>query len=551
MSLHPQAIPAVPKHTAEIAKAAFRRGNPYMMMRDRLGEFYQDLDFVELFAVRGRPAATPWRLALILVFQFAEGLSDAQAAEAVRSRIDWKYALSLDLEDSGFDASVLSEFRTRLVAGNAEEQLLTSMLERFKSAGYLKARGQQRTDSTHVLAAVRELNRLVFVGETMRHALNALAVSAPGWLKPRIEAAWRERYERPLDEYRLPKELKQRQALAEQIGGDGRQLLQAIFANDTPAWLREIEAVRTLQQAWLQQYVAVADTETMRWRQAADQPPSSLRIATPYDPQARVSSKRETTWLGYKVHLTESCDEEAPHLITNVLTTAATTPDFDAPPLIHQQLAAKELLPAEHLFDSGYADGALLVTSQNQHQMAIIAPVEAGYSWQAVTPAAYDISCFSIDWEAEAVTCPQGHRTQKWWPTQSDSGAEVIKVKFAQSACRRCPVRQKCTRSASGPRTLTLRPQLQHLALQQRRSFQKTAEFKRRYDRRAGIEGTLSEAVRVTGLRRCRYIGLAKTRLQHILCAAAINFHRIVNHMAQLPIAHTRTSTFAELAASP
>jgi hypothetical protein len=183
------------------------------------------------------------------------------------------------------------------------------MLEHFKQAGYIKTRGRQRTDSTHVLAAVRALNRLVFVGETLRHALNVLAVSAPGWLKPQLEPVWVERYERRFDEYRLPQEPKPRQALAAQIGADGRQLLQAIFAPGSPQWLRQIEAVRILHRVWLQQYDAVADTEAMRWRQDPDQPPSGQRIHSPYDIEARFSGKRETTWLGYKVHLTESCDD--------------------------------------------------------------------------------------------------------------------------------------------------------------------------------------------------------------------------------------------------
>ena len=165
MSMQAQAIPPVPELTVTTARAAFPRGNRYMTMRDELGVFYSDLEFAELFARRGRPGETPWRLALALVFQFVEGLSDEQAAEAVRSRIDWKYALSLELEDSGFDASVLSEFRTRLVTGTREMQLLDSMIERFKAAGYIKSRGRVRTDSTHVLAAVRSLNRLMWGGD--------------------------------------------------------------------------------------------------------------------------------------------------------------------------------------------------------------------------------------------------------------------------------------------------------------------------------------------------------------------------------------------------
>lgn len=547
MSLQPQSIPAVPQQTVAVAKQAFRHGNRYMMMRDKLGEFYQDADFAHLFAVRGRPGEAAWQLAMVLVFQFAEGLSDEQAAEAVRSRIDWKYALSLELEDSGFDASVLSEFRSRLVAGNAETQLLDIMLERFKQAGYLKVRGRQRTDSTHVLAAVRNVNRLVLVGETMRHALNTLAVSAPDWLKAQVEPAWVELYERRFDEYRLPKELPQREALAEQIGADGRLLLLAIFASSSPRWLRELEAVRILQRVWLQQYQAVADKEAMRWRQVSEQPPSSVRIHTPYDDEARYSSKRETTWLGYKVHLTETCDEDAPHLITHVLTTAATTPDFDAPTLIHPDLAAKELLPAEHLFDAGYVDGGLLVDSQSHHQVDIIGPVAPDHCWQALTDEAYDVSHFVIDWEAKRVRCPQGHTSQKWSQTQNHLGTPIINIRFAPKACTACAERAKCTRSQSGPRNMTLHPRLAHEALQQRRSFQKTPAFKQHYDARAGIEGTISQAVRVTDLRRSRYIGLAKTHLQHLLCATAINLYRIVNHLADLPIAHTRTSSFASL----
>ena len=142
-----------------------------MRLRDALGGIYHDEQFAVLFAVRGRPAQAPWRLALVLVLQYVEGLTDRQAADAVRGRIDVMYALSLGLTDPGFDASVLSEFRARLIAGEASEQLLTAMLTLFKERGWLKGRGKQRTDSTHVLAKIRAINRLVCVGETLRHAL--------------------------------------------------------------------------------------------------------------------------------------------------------------------------------------------------------------------------------------------------------------------------------------------------------------------------------------------------------------------------------------------
>jgi transposase len=179
MSLQPQEVPPVPDETRRIARAAFPKGNVYIRMRDALGAIYQDQLFAPLFPARGQPAAAPWRLALTTILQFAEGLSDRQAVDAVRSRIDWKYALSLELTDPGFDFSVLSEFRARLIAGSLEHQLLEVMLTHFKARGWLRARGQQRTDSTHVLAAIRTLNRLESVGETLRAALNSLAVVAP------------------------------------------------------------------------------------------------------------------------------------------------------------------------------------------------------------------------------------------------------------------------------------------------------------------------------------------------------------------------------------
>src|SRR5215203_6164369 len=180
MSLQPHLLPSVPAATVRVANAAFPKGNRYMTMRDKLGVFYTDQDFASLYPTQGQPAETPWRLALVLVFQFMEGLSDRQAADAVRSRIDWKYALSLELNDPGFDASVLSEFRSRLIEGGQEMFLLDAMLRHFQQLDLLKARGRQRTDSTHVLAAVRALNRLELVREAMRHALDVLAEVAPG-----------------------------------------------------------------------------------------------------------------------------------------------------------------------------------------------------------------------------------------------------------------------------------------------------------------------------------------------------------------------------------
>ncbi len=546
MSVHPQPIAPVPEETTRVAHAAFPRGNPYIRMRDELGVLYQDAAFASLFARRGQPAESPWRLALVLVFQYAEGLSDRQAAEAVRARIDWKYALSLELTDSGFDASVLSEFRTRLVEGSAEQTLFEAMLEHFKAKGLLKARGRQRTDSTAVMAAIRTLNRLECVGETFRHALNSLAIAAPDWLRPHLDSAWAERYGPRFDEYRLPKGDDARQRLAEQIGTDGLRLLQAIYAPDSPAYLRGLPAIEILRHVWIQQYHAPEDNGTVRWRGKEDLPPAALTINSPHDPDARYTYKRSSSWIGYKVHLTETCDADTPHLITHVETTVATTPDCEVLPSVHQALARKSLLPREHLVDAGYPDAAILAESQHDHGVTVIGPVPPNVQWQAHIPGGFDVACFSIDWEARTAVCPAGHCSRKWQTSEDRHGNEMIHIQFARRDCQACPQRAACTTSRNG-RRLTVRPKEQHLALCSARHFQETPEFTALYQARAGVEGTISQGLRVSDLRHARYIGLAKTRLQHVLTAAALNFIRVTHWLADEPLAQTRKAPFLAL----
>ena len=337
MSLRAPLVYLIPEETARVARAAFPKGNPYIRMRDTRGPLYTNPDFSALFPKDGQPAEAPAQLALITIMQFAEGLSDTQAADAVRGRIDWKYALALELTDSGFDASVLSEFRTRLIAGHAEAQLFETMLTLFREQGLLKARGRQRTDSTHVLAAIQTLNRLECIGETLRHALNRLATVAPEWLQTWVPSVWFERYSRRFEEYRLPPGKGERYTLAEEIGADGRRLLVAIYDPAAPNWLRELPAAQILRQVWVQQFYAANADGRVRWRTAEDLPPAPLLISSPYDPDARYGKKRATQWTGYKVHLSETCDDETPNLLTDITTTPATTTDFAALPEIQRR----------------------------------------------------------------------------------------------------------------------------------------------------------------------------------------------------------------------
>ncbi len=254
MSLHSKLFTVVPEETVRVARAAFPQGNRYRRMRDESGVIYEDEAFASLFSHRGQPAEAPWRLALVTIMQYAEGLPDRQAADAVRSRIDWKYALNLELTDPGCDPTVLSEFRTRLLTGSAEQLLRDTFLGMCRDRKFLKARGRQRTDSTHVLAAIRVLNRLECVGETLRYALNSLAIVAPQWVRGHCPMEWVERYGPRVENSRLPASKAERGAAAERIGRDGHVLLAALYAEETPYWVREIPAVETLRQVGVQQY---------------------------------------------------------------------------------------------------------------------------------------------------------------------------------------------------------------------------------------------------------------------------------------------------------
>ena len=317
MSLRPAPSAAVPTSTAAVAHAVFRRGNPCLRLRDALGPVFTDGQFAALFPSHGQPAEAPWRLAFVTLLQFAENLSDRQAADAARSRIDWKYLLGLELADPGFDASVLSEFRSRLVTGGAETLLLDTLLALCRERKLLMPRGRQRTDSTHVLGAVRTLNRLGCAIETFRAALNALAAAAPEWLRAHAAPVWVERYAKPADDYHIPKGDDARRAYAEEIGRDGHALLADITAANAPAWLREVPSVMLLRQVWIQNFCLLPaeagatrrvdgpdeDGMLVRWRTTAEGFPASLlMVASPYDPEVHYAKKRSTTWIGYKVH---------------------------------------------------------------------------------------------------------------------------------------------------------------------------------------------------------------------------------------------------------
>jgi transposase len=558
MSLKPMTIPPVPSETVRVARAAFPKGNLYMKLRERVGTIIQDEDFVALFAKDGAPGLAPWRLALVTILQFHEQLSDRQAAEAVRARIDWKYVLSLELTDPGFDFSVLSEFRARLVKGGAEEVLLEKLLECCRALGLVKARGQQRTDSTHVVAAVRYMNRLELVGETLRAALNDLAEKAPDWLRVVAPADWYERYQRRSEQGRLPKGKEARESYARTVGEDGFYLLDRLASPKTPALLRDLPSVATLAAVWAQHYErltsanptgSAAGCSPVRWKELKELPRAAEQLESPSDLEARYRTKGDTHWLGYMVHYTETCERTKVSLITHVHTTPATVHDSQCTALIQEALSKRKLLPREHIVDAGYIDAELLVSSRREHQITLVGPPRPQAGWQNKVAGAYGYDQFTVDWERQQVRCPQGKWSLPWHERRDPSRDPWFAAHFRTQDCAACPTRALCTRSPRQARFFKLLPRAQQEALQTARAVQATEAGQKRYARRAGVEGTISQSVRAFGARRTRYRGLAKTHLQQVMTAVAINIRRIIAWFDEVPKAATRTSHFAALAA--
>jgi transposase len=525
MSMKPQVVDSIPEETQRLAHLTCPKGCLVMDLRDALGPIYQDEDFSDLFAKRGRSAIAPWRLALITVLQVIEGLTDQQAIHQMQTRVDWWYALSLSPGDPVFDASILTDFRQRLLDHQAQERLLEPILRISRERGWLKSGGKQRTDSTAVLARVRTLRSLESVGESMRATLNEIARQEPDWLDEHVEPDWFDLYVHRFELARFPKEESKRAMLRQQVGENVQKLLEMLAEASTPASLRDLPEVQQLQQVFAQHYEIQG--QQVRWR---DGPavPNGQRIVSPYDPDARSSRKRETTWLGYKVHLTETCDQDRsrPHLITNVETEVATTHDSETMPLIQQHLREHDLAPKEQYVDQGYMSGPQLV-EQEAWGTQLKGPVALQGGWQAAEQSGYAAQDFALNWQEKRATCPQGQQSLKWSRRYDQNNQPYEFIRFPGKICSICEVHEQCTKGIQQGRTLSLPIQPVHQALQQRRQEQFTPVFLKSYAVRSGIEGTISQTVRGLGLRTTPYRGRAKTHFHHLAVASGLNLLRI------------------------
>jgi transposase len=529
MSIRPRLGAEVPELTARMARASNPAGTTAMWVRDRLDGLWDDVDFAGWYPRDGRPGISPAQLATVSVLQFLLGLSDRDAAEAVRCRIDFKYALGLDLDDPGFHHSVLGDFRDRLLEGEGRaDRLLDMALARLKEAGLVRDRAMQRTDSTHVLAAVRGLTRLELVTEAVRAALEELARAAGHALDGLVDDDWGRRYGRPV---RLGKNPARPKSRMNEAGADACQLIGHLAASH-PDLLRGRQ-VEALRQIVLQNY-HWDPAGRLRWRDDegdAGLPPSAARIVSPYDVAARYSRRGQVTrWTGYLAHVTETCGDDGPNVITDVAVAPATSDDRQALAGIHDRLARRGLLPGAHLVDGGYTSLVHTERAGRLHQVTLTGPLPGNPTRQHRTQEGYARDDFRIDYGRREVTCPQGQVSRGWhgpYPTSSPDAAPLIVARFTKSQCQPCPARAACTTSGDGKRTVGFPPR-ELLDLQVRnRADQHDPAWHKRYAVRSGIEGTVCEFAHGHGMRHCRYRGQPKAHLQHVLTAIAVNIERL------------------------
>ncbi len=530
MSLRPRSGEQVPSLTAQVARASNPGGTTAIWVRDRLDGLWCDEDFADWYPRDGRPGLSPAQLATVCVLQFLLGLSDRQAAEAVRCRIDFKYAMAMELDDPGFHHSVLADFRDRLAEDGRADRLLDLALARLKEAGLVRERTTQRTDSTHVLAAVRDLTRLELVTEAVRAALEEVAGISPHLLDELVDEGWGLRYGRPV---RLGKNPTKPMTRILATGNDAVRLLEHLYryGPDRMSGPR----IQALRQIMVQNYHRDAAGQ-LRWRTAEKEggvglPPSSRAIISPYDTSARYARHGHIiSWKGFAAHLTETCAPDGPNVITDVATTAATTHDSQVLPGIHTRLARRGLLPAEHLVDAGYTSLPHLEQAAREHQVTVLGPLKSNPTRQHRRGEGFARDDFHIDFDRRQVTCPQGQVSAGWhgpYPTSSPTAAPLIVARFTKSQCQPCPARAQCTTSRESHRTVGFPPrELRDLQLRVR-TEQQTSEWKARYAVRSGVEGTVNEFAHGHGMRRCRYRGQRKAHVQHVLTAIAVNIERL------------------------
>lgn len=498
----------MPAETARVGKALLEEASPYRLIGEQIFEKFHEQDYADLYSLEGKPGISPVILAFVTVFQFMEKLPDRQAAESLRMRVDWKYALRLPLSYAGFDFSVLSEFRDRLLEHAAEGRVFEQLVREFQEMGLIKERGRQRTDSIAMLMSVRRLSRLELVVETLRLAVGAVLRADRAWAEKLIPPSWEERYG---ERFVLQRHTKEEWAEHDKhVGEDGQWFMARVEGAGAPAEIRSLPEVQVLKTVWAQQF---REAQGKIVYQAGTSYDGHTQVQTPHDPEARYSRKRVQEWVGGKVQATETDDEEYPHIITDIAGTCSSKTDYEALPEIQQRLKERGCLPEKQYVDSGYMSGPNLAKSI-ENGIDLIGPPCPVVSKQSRLPNGITTDQFVIDVEKQTATCPAG------FSSNPDHGwAGKLRFRFPDDVCARCSLHERC---CTGKRGRTICVGLTYPLLQEARRRQKTEAFKKDYHKhRSGVEGCVSALARGNGMRISRYTGNQKRHLQAVFCGSA------------------------------
>lgn len=510
---------AMPAETEAVGQVILEVGNVYRLIGEKLFDKFYEQDFVDFYSTEGKPCISPVILAFVTVFQFMEKLPDRQAAEAIRMRMDWKYALHLPLAYEGFDYSVLSEFRDRLLEHHAEGLVFEQLVQEFRALGLVKPRGRQHSDSIAMLMHVRHLSRLELVVETLRLAVTAVLQVNRTWAEQIVPPSWEDLYG---ERFVMQRHRKEEWAEYDKhVGEDGNWFLALVEGESAPAELKNLSEIQVLKTVWAQQF---REAEGKIMYQTGTTYDGHTQIQTPHDPEARYSRKRIQEWIGGKVQVTETEDEEYPHIITDIVATCSSQTDYEALAGIQDRLMKRDCVPEKQYVDSGYLSGPNLATSA-KNGIDLIGPPCPVISRQSKIPNGITTEQFAIDVDAQAATCPAGVKAKP-----DDGWKGKIRFRFPDEVCAACALRSRCCAGSKG-RTLCVG--LTYPLLQKARQRQTTDDFKSDYHKhRSGVEGCLSALVRGNGLRISRYVGNRKRHLQALFSGAAANLKRVASWSA-------------------
>ncbi len=512
-----QAFPKeIPARTRDAVEAMLPADSVCRLLGEKAEEIIDESALAAMYHQTGRGGINPVLLCFVLVLQFMDKLPDRRTAEMVKVRMDWKYALRQELNWPGFDYSSLCNFRKRLYAHGQEYLMFEQVLAYLSRSGYVKSK-RQRTDATHVLAAVERLSRLELVWETLRLALDALINADAKWVCQVLPVSFVKFNSQKRSEFRLSPAQTKEALLA--AGQDGFWLLSQIAQHGQAAW-QDLPEIITLSQVLSQQFDQGDEDGESGLKAKANIDAKGDVITSPHEPSVRYSRKgKETAWLGYKAQVTETVDGAFP-VITDIGIHSANEADGKALEEILKRLAQRGLLPEKQYVDQAYCNGKTL---QDSEQKGL--DLRGFIGSNSRKPVGFRLQDFDVDVERRQARCPAGKKATVFNPSSQHDVA--WNVRFGKQ-CQRCPFNSLCTTEKRG-RSLEISPY--HQQLTKRRREQTSAGFVKEMHARARIESTIGELTRRHGLRQNRYRGQKKATLQAAFTATAVNLKRLARYL--------------------